>query len=152
MANEVQWSELQRDPKSVAALTDRGDVHVRRRDGADLLLMREDRAVAAAQGALTAARAVRNLFFHAGPDVASEALLDEFPWISVLPKSDRAQFLMDFVQSFQASADLGQWSLLATTVREWKSTAVIYTDPELAQHLTQPLHDDLGPVPSPQDA
>ena len=44
---EVQWSELQRDPKSVAALADAGDVRVRRRDGAPLVLSREDRIEAA---------------------------------------------------------------------------------------------------------
>ena len=58
---EVQWSELQRDPKSVAALADSGDVRVRRRGGAALLLMREDRVSAVGEGAFTAARALRNV-------------------------------------------------------------------------------------------
>lgn len=45
-------SELQRDPKSVAALADSGDVRLRRRDGADLLLTREDRLQATGEGRL----------------------------------------------------------------------------------------------------
>jgi hypothetical protein len=44
---EVQWSDLQRDRKGVAELAEAGDVRVRRRDGVNLLLVREDRQVAA---------------------------------------------------------------------------------------------------------
>ncbi len=102
MAVEVQWSELQRDPKAVAALADRGDVRVRRRDGAALLLTREDRASSTAEGAVTAARALRNVLAHVGAQVTAAALIDEFPWSDVLPEQDRAQFVMDFVRAFQA--------------------------------------------------
>jgi hypothetical protein len=80
MAVEVQWSELQRDPKAVAALADRGDVRLRRRDDAALLLTREDRASSTADGAVMAARALRNLLVRMGPQAAATALIDEFPW------------------------------------------------------------------------
>jgi hypothetical protein len=96
MATEVQWSELQRDSKGVAALADQGDVRVRRRDGAALLLIREDRASSAAEGAVTAARALRNLLAHMPPGVAAAALVDEFPWVDALPRDDRVQFVADF--------------------------------------------------------
>jgi hypothetical protein len=56
---EVQWSDVQRDPKSVAAKADNAPVRVHRGDGVPLVLMREDRAVAAEQDAVTAARALR---------------------------------------------------------------------------------------------
>ena len=129
MAVEVQWSELQRDPKGVAALADEGDVRVRRRDGAALLLTREDRANSTAEGAVTSARALRNLLPHIGPEAAAAALIDEFPWAQIMPKDEQALFVTDFVRAFQASAEIGQWSLLAQTVREWRATAAIYTDP-----------------------
>src|SRR5215468_5703501 len=93
---EVQWSELQRDPRSVAALADHGDVRVRRRDGATLLLTREDRASAAADGAVTAARALRSLLAAVGPVVAGQALVEEFPWMELLPAQARAAFVRDF--------------------------------------------------------
>ncbi len=64
VTTEVQWSELQRDPKGVAALADQGDVRVRRRDGVPLLLLREDSVSSAAEGALAAARALRNALAH----------------------------------------------------------------------------------------
>ncbi|WP_143047049.1 DUF6247 family protein [Amycolatopsis xylanica] len=151
MTTEVQWSELQRDPKSVAALADSGDVRVRRRDGAALLLTREDRASSAAEGAVSAARALRNVLAHLPADIAAKALLDEFPWVDVLPEEERAQFVSDFARAFQASAELGQWSVLEQTVREWRSTAAIHADPKLARRLSEPLGDDLGPVAPPVD-
>lgn len=149
MTVEVQWSELQRDPKSVAALADRGDVRVWRRDGAALLLTREDRAGSAAEGAVTAARALRTLLGHMAPAAAAAALVDEFSWADVLPEQDRTQFVADFVRAFQASADMGQWAPLAQMVREWKTTAAIHADPDLVKQLSGSLNDDFGPVPDP---
>lgn len=152
MTTEVQWSELQRDPKSVAALADVGDVRVRRRDGAALLLTREDRANSAAEGAVSAARALRTLLSHLPPETAAEALMDEFPWVDVLPEADRAAFVTDFVRAFQASAELGEWSRLAQTIREWRSTAAVHSDPTLAKQLRDPVVGDFGPVPRPTEA
>ncbi|MFK3981060.1 hypothetical protein ACI2K4_11860 [Micromonospora sp. NPDC050397] len=148
---EVQWSELQRDPKSVAALADTGDVRVRRRDGAALLLMREDRVSAAGEGAFTAARALRNVLTHLPLEVAAAALTEEFPWLSLLPVEELPQFIADFTRSAQIAAEVGQWSVLAQTVREWRATAAVYADPSLLRRLTEPLTDDYGPVPTPME-
>src|SRR5262245_31959798 len=93
---EVHWSDLQRDPKSVAELADAGDVRVRRRDGANLLLIREDRMAAAGAGAVTAARALRNLLTHMPPEEFAGALLDEFPWLQFLPADEVRDFCLDF--------------------------------------------------------
>lgn len=154
MSTEVQWSELQRDPKSVAALADRGDVHVRRRDGAALLLTRVDRAAATADGAVHAARALRSLLAHLPRDAveaAAQSLADEFPWVDVLPQADRYHFVTDFARSFQASAELGNWAALDQTIREWRTTAAVHADSELAASLRRPIDDDFGLVPPPMD-
>ncbi|REF97659.1 hypothetical protein DFJ67_3663 [Asanoa ferruginea] len=146
----MQWSELQRDPRSVAALADSGDVRLRRRDGVPLLLMREDRMTAASEGALAAARTLRNVLTHLSAEQAAEALSDEFPWLALLPTPDLPLFVRDFVKAAQISAELGQWGVLAQTLREWKATAAVYADPALARDLTRPLTDDHGPVPGPE--
>jgi hypothetical protein len=153
---EVQWSELQRDPKGVAALADNGDVRVRRRDGAALLLTRADRAEATAAGAVHAARALRSLLAHLPKDAwaaAAQSLIDEFPWADALPEQDPREFVADFARAFHASAELGQWSLLDQTIREWRDTAAVYADPELLAQLTASLtvDDDYGPVLRPMD-
>ncbi|MCP2317169.1 hypothetical protein APR12_002509 [Nocardia amikacinitolerans] len=149
MVTEVQWSELQRDPKQVAQLADQGAVRVRRRDGAPLLLIREDRAQSESEGSITAARALRNVLVHLPHDVAARALIDEFPWVDVLPEEAQVRFVTDFARAFQASAELGEWSVLERTVHEWRSTAAIYADPTLARELSGPLDDDFGPVSEP---
>jgi hypothetical protein len=151
VTTEVQWSELQRDPRGVAALADNGDVRVRRRDGVPLLLVREDTAEAAAVGALSAARALRNALAHLSADDAVGALTEEFPWLDLLPETDRRQFATDFVRAVQASAELGRWAVLAQVIVEWKATATVHADPALLEELTRPLDDDLGPVPAPEE-
>jgi len=149
MVTEVQWSELQRDPKQVAKLAEDGAVRVRRRDGVPLLLIREDRARSATEGSVGAARALRSVLVHLPPGIAARALLDEFPWVDMLPEDEQEQFVVDFARAFQASAELGEWSVLAQVIREWRSTALIYADPVLTERLSGPLAGDGGPVPPP---
>ncbi|UOX87090.1 hypothetical protein MUY14_36000 [Amycolatopsis sp. FBCC-B4732] len=100
---------------------------------------------------MAAARALRNVLAHLPRDVAA-ALLDEFPWVDVLPAAEQAQFVHDFARAFQASAELGQWSVLAQTIMEWRSTAAIHADPVLAGKPSGPIDEDFGPVPGPTDA
>ena len=148
----MQWSELQRDPKSVAAIAEKHEVRVKRRDGADLLLVRADQHQNRHSGAVTAARAMRSVFRAAGPDVVAHALLDEFPWITVLPESDRRKFTKEFTQAIMASAELGQWSLLGQTVQQWTNTAIVHADPELTRALKGPTTVTDGRiVPNPVD-
>lgn len=145
----MQWSELQRDPKGVAALADAGDVRVRRRDGADLVLTREDRLTTSGEGAIVTVRALRNLLAHVPVETAAAALNDEFPWLSLLPDEAVSQFVAEFVKAARISAELGQWSVLAALLRGWKATAMVYADPERLRQLSGPLNDDFGPVPVP---
>lgn len=148
MTAEVPWSELQRDPGGVAALADRGDVRVRRRDGVALLLVREDRAHAAADGTLAAARALRTALTQLG-EAAPGALTEEFPWADRLPADDRLRFAGDFGRAVQASAEVGQWDALSQVLVEWRGTAAAHADPAVAADLARPIAGDLGPVPPP---
>ena len=150
VTTEVQWSELQRDPKGVAALADRGDVRVRRRDGVPLLLVREDSAESAAVGALSAARALRNGWLTYRPTTPSVRSPRSFPGWTCCLTADRRQFAVDFVRAVQASAELGRWTVLAQVIVEWKATAAVHADSALIAELTRPLDDDLGPVPAPE--
>ncbi|WP_203836224.1 hypothetical protein [Winogradskya humida] len=113
------------------------------------MLMREDRANAAGEGAFAAARALRNILAHLPTAAAVEALAEEFPWLTLLPEDELPQFVTDFTKSARISAELGQWSVLAQTVREWRATAAVYADPKLLAELTTPLTGDYGPVPAP---
>jgi hypothetical protein len=107
---------------------------------------------AAGEGAQAAARALRNILAHLPIEAAVEALAEEFPWLSLLPSAELPQFVADFTRSARISAELGQWSVLAETVRQWKATATVYADPELLRQLTGPLTEDHGQVPAPVEA
>lgn len=130
-------------------MADQGDVRVRRRDGVPLLLVREDSATSAANGAVSAARALRNALAHLPGAAAADALVEEFPWVDLLPEADRLQFVADFVRAVGASAELGRWSVLAQVLVEWKASAAVHADSKLVVELTRPLDADLGPVPAP---
>ena len=104
---------------------------------------------ASGEGAIATVRALRNLLAHVPVETAAAALSDEFPWLSLLPADAVSQFVAEFIKAARISADLGQWSVLAETLRGWKATAMIYADPDLLRQLTGPLDDDLGPVPAP---
>lgn len=76
---------------------------------------------------------------------------DEFRWTEDLPEDERARFAADLAEASQASAELEQGSVLAQTIREWRSTAAIHADPVLAKQLSGPIDDDFGPLPAPTD-
>jgi hypothetical protein len=59
------------------------------------------------------------------------------------------QFVADSTRSAQISAEVGRWSVLTKTVREWKATAAVYADPDLLRQLTELSTEDRGPVPGP---
>ena len=105
--------------------------------------------VTSGEGAIATVRALRNLLAHVPVETAAAALNDEFPWLSLLPADAVTQFVADFIKAARISAELGQWSVLAETVRGWKATAMIYADPDLVRQLSGPLDGDLGPVPAP---
>jgi hypothetical protein len=147
---EVQWSELQRDAKAVAETVDKnGRVRVRRRDGVPLVLVREDQILGTSAGAIEAARVVRNLVVHAPAQALAESLVDELPWLDHLPQAQQRSFFTDFARAFLASADLGEWSTLHQLLTEWKATAAIYADAELAERLKGPIDGDFGPAKLP---
>ncbi|MHA6621242.1 hypothetical protein [Pseudonocardia sp. DLS-67] len=149
MTTEVLLRELQRDPDGVAALADRDDVRVQRRGGEPLLLLREDRAHAAADAALAVAGALRAALLHLD-ESAHEALTGEFPWVDLLPVDDRRHFVSEFARAVQTSAELGQWDVLSQALLEWRGTAAVHAEPALAAELSRPVEDDLGPVPAPE--
>jgi len=107
---------------------------------------------AAGEGALAAARALRNILAHLPVAAAIEALAEEFPWLTLLPSEELPQFVTDFTRAARISAELGQWSVLAETVRAWKATAAVYADPILLHQLRVPLTEDHGQVSGPVEA
>lgn len=95
--------------------------------------------ISATENAMATVRLLRTLVSLLPSDVAADALTEEFPWAAVLPEGDRAQLIEDLLHSFLASAESSRPSPLVQTLREWRNTANIHTDPALVRQLSEPI-------------
>ena len=145
---ERPFSDLLRRPKDVAGDLEDGDVVLRRREEPDLWLTRADREAERSQAFAALARAFRNLAIHS-PAALADALPDAFPWVELLPASDRRLFVDEFSRVITAAADLDSIAPLTQLVREWRATAEVHADPKLARRLRRALEANGDPVPAP---
>ena len=135
---EHPFSELLREPKTVVRDLDDGDVLLRRRGAPALRLTLADRDDQRADAYAMVGRALRNMAERA-PVALGEALLNEFPWTSFLPKADRIDFIDLFTRTVVAAAELDNFAPLAYLVDERRATAEIHADPKLARRLRRPI-------------
>ena len=145
---EHPFSELLREPKTVVRDLDDGDVLLRRRGAPALRLTLVDRDDQRADAYALVGRALRNLATHS-PAALGEALLDEFPWTSFLPKADQAAFVDDFTRTVGAAAELDNFVPLTQLIDEWRATAEIHADPKLARRLRRSIAAVGGVVAQP---
>jgi hypothetical protein len=129
-----QFSEFLRQPKDVVAEVVAHDVLLRRRNAPTLRLSQADRDDDRVAAFAVFARVLRNLAVH-NPDVLADALHDAFPWIMFLPAVDQVAFTTELTSTLLASVDLGNFTPVAQHIREWRATAEIHADPELARRL-----------------
>ena len=95
------------------------------------------------------ARLLRNLAAHS-PGALVAALEEAYAWVEFLPSGARNRFAEELTRTLLAAASVDLYTSVAQLVREWKATAEIYADPELARQLTEPLEaaGDIVAVPA----
>ncbi|WP_406284937.1 prevent-host-death family protein [Embleya sp. NBC_00896] len=148
----VAFSDLSKNSKRVAETVEQAQrVHVTRRDGEDLYLTteRHDR-----QREETADVTSRLLAALIGTDEGARAVLlampTVFPWIRHLSAEEVREFVVDLVDATRDAAELDVHSTLHRVIVEWRATARILADPELATQLTGSLQgEDHGEVLAP---
>jgi hypothetical protein len=149
----IQWSDIARNPREVAATVEReGEARLERRgEGQAFVLMTATRFTASRSGVRMVERLLRNAIAHSIQlgDLDS-LLLDTFPWLRFIPESHRSDFGNEFVNTFEACAELDVWTPLQRMMREWKATAAVYADPQLSAKLKGPFEDDLGTAMPPE--
>ena len=59
-------------------------------------------------------------------------------WVDVLPELDRRLFAEEISQLMAEAAETDDLAPVEQALREWRVTAEIYLDPELAKRLTEP--------------
>ena len=135
---ERPFSEFLRHPNDVVAELAERDVLLRRRNAPALRLSRADHHTDRWEAFEAAARLLRNLAVHS-PVALSAALEDAFAWVKFLPPQDRDLFTEELTRTLLAAASVDVYASVAQLAREWKATAEVHADPELARQLTEPL-------------
>ncbi|MFJ2630879.1 hypothetical protein ACIO6U_02795 [Streptomyces sp. NPDC087422] len=154
-AVEANFSELINKPKDTVARMQgslRKGMRLHRRDDEDLYLTTAARAEEVTQVVDSTTRMFVALLKEdpAAADLLTRVFPEAFPWVRFLPPMDVRRFLVDFIETARASADLGTVSPIAQLITEWRHTAEIYADPDLYKALTAEGDEDFGDVPEPK--
>jgi hypothetical protein len=149
---ERNFSDFLRKSGDVLREVEDHDVLLRRRDGADLMLVRADRekvvrdTVGLSSGFMSWFARV-----HARELVAG--LPDVLPWLRFLPDGDRETFTSEFVQMLEACISLDSYDLLDVLLHQWRNTAYVWSRPELLRALrtdhAAETYDEPVPAPVP---
>ncbi len=143
---ERPFSDLLRHPKDVTNDVEDSDVLLRRRDEPDLRLTRADRDADRVEAFTALSRTLRNLAVHSAKALEA-ALGDAFPWLEFLPAGDRRLFVDEFTRVVTGAAALDSYAPLSQLVREWRASAEVHADPQLARRLRRSLDADGEQIP-----
>jgi hypothetical protein len=132
------FSTLINKQTSVFPALDDADVILERRDAENLVLMRSERFGAMVEGLRLAARSL-SIVARTNRALAEEVFAEELPWLRWLPAESRPECVGELLGHLIAGADTCLFMPFARALKEWKATAEIYSDPELARRLRGPF-------------
>lgn len=146
----VPFSELLHKPATITnRLNQVRALRLRRRDAADLALMRIDQLESEGTAVDFIAHLLAGLVQHQNSAVLRAVLPEALPWLTFLPESDIELFLDELIRVVRGAAAVENLAPIATLLTQWRHTAEIYADPALLAILTREPEGDLGPVPMP---
>lgn len=147
-ADAVSFSDLSRNPKSVAERASRlGRLRVTHRDAPDFYLTAADREDQRDETLTTASRIFLALMKH---DTSARALLlampDVFPWVRHLSTEEVRAFTVELVDALSDAAELELDKNAHEVIVGWRATARIKADQEQYEEALRPTDGDFGPV------
>ncbi|MCZ7414863.1 MULTISPECIES: prevent-host-death family protein [unclassified Streptomyces] len=148
----VPFSDLSKHSKRVAETVERAQrVRVTRRDGEGLYLTTERHDQQREETADVTSRLFTALMSHdEGARAVLMSLPSVFPWVRHLSAEEVREFVVDLIDATRDAVELDVHTNVHRVVTEWRATARILADPDLAAQLTTPLPDeDHGEVPAP---
>lgn len=151
VTKNFQYSAFLRGPSQVLPSLDHADIILERRDDENLVLMRMERFQAGSDSLHIAARALA-IVARRNMSLAEEVLAEELPWLTWLPETERQECVRELLGQLMAGADTGELLPFGRALTSWRSTAVIWSDPELAGDLQGPFPGDGPEVTRPADA
>ncbi|MEC3955422.1 hypothetical protein VMT65_20455 [Nocardia sp. CDC153] len=132
------FSTLINKQTSVFPALEDAEVILERRDAENLVLMRSGRFEAMVKGLSLAARSL-GIIAKANRTLAEEVFAEELPWLTWLPADARRECVTELLDQLLAGADTGLLLPFSRALREWQSTAEVYSDPELTRRLLGPF-------------
>ena len=142
------YSAFLRGPTDVLPQLDEGDVLLERRDDENLVLTRYGRFAARQEGMTFAARLLGDVVRDRS-DLVVELLRQELPWMHWLPEAEQTQCAEELMAELAAGADTGMLDPFARSLTAWRSTAEVWSDPELARRLGSRFSGDGEEIPRP---
>jgi hypothetical protein len=110
------------------------DVLLRRRDGADLMLVQADRETVIRDTVGLSSGFMSWFARMHGPELVA-GLPDVVPWLRFLPEGDREAFAQELVQTLEACISLQSYDQLGVLLSQWRKTAYLWSRPELLAEL-----------------
>src|ERR1051326_1558478 len=132
------YSTFLRSPSQVLLALEESTVILERRGESNLVLMQEESADAAETGMQLMARSLA-ILNRRYPELAEEVLAEEISWLHWLPESCRSECVKELLADLVAGADTGLLMPFIRDLSAWRSTAEIYSDPELLERLKSPF-------------
>jgi len=77
-------------------------------------------------------------------DRFAAALADALPWVAFLPDADREQFVVEAADTLRACASLGRYTAFADLIEDWRATAEVWSDPDLAAALSGDIDEPVN--------
>lgn len=141
---EFTLTEMLRESgKVLNAVELSSEVLLRRRDGADVLLVEADHERAIRHSLRTAA-AVASASLEGPIEAVLERIVDRLPWIYYLPIEQKIEFLREFGREAAAAADTNVFVRLSQLERDWETSAHLYAAPGMREWLTGAMKIDEG--------
>jgi hypothetical protein len=142
------YSAFLRGPSDVLPQLNEGDVLLERRDEENLVLTSFGRFVARQEGMTFAAHLLGDVVRDQA-DLMAGLLGRELPWLRWLPAGEQKECVSELLGELAAGAETGVLEPFARALAAWRSTAEVWSDPELARRLQGPFKGDGEEIPRP---
>ncbi|TXR51569.1 hypothetical protein [Quadrisphaera setariae] len=134
MTTTLPLSRLVQHPTEVATLVAEQDIVLDRRNAEDLYLSTVERHEQESQGLRITTSALAALA-RVRPDLAGDALSETLPWMVWLPVDEKTACLQELLDNLRAGAETSQLRPFFLNLAAWRSTAITWSDPDLAAML-----------------
>lgn len=118
------FTELLRKPKDVLAHVDEGVVRITRRDGEDLVILRDHDLETLEHGVKLSSELLRAIGRHKG-DVTA-ALQELYAWTSEFSDDELGSYAKEIERLVYSASELGTFERLLRAQQEWRETAAAY--------------------------